>query len=165
MSLYDTRQSLIDAAGESAVTAISVYKLTRHRQCLIVSIHYRSLHTWTMAFPHPVNFIPVPRRETSETARDGYKRLKDVYIPTRDGSELCCNIYLPTNSTARSFPVLLTIGPYGKDVHFSEFGKPQTDMYASMAKAITPLGPDACFETPDPIVWASRMMLHNNCKG
>ena len=116
-----------------------------------------------MAFPHPASFKTVPRRKTKETARQGYKRLQDVYIPTRDGSELCANIYLPTNSTTSSFPVLLTIGPYGKDIHFSEFGKPQTDMYANMAKTITPLGPDACFETPDPIVWVSRMWLRSNC--
>lgn len=94
----------------------------------------------------------MPRRKTEETTRDGYKRLKDIYIPTRDGSELCCNVYLPTNSTAQAFPVLLTIGPYGKDIYFSEFSKPQTDVYANKAKAIIPLGPDACFETPDPIV-------------
>ena len=109
-----------------------------------------------MSFPYPGAFQSVPRRKIEETARDGYKRMKDVYIPTRDGSELCGNVYLPANSNAQKFPVLLTIGPYGKDIHFAEFGKPETDMYANMAKAITPLGPDACFETPDPIVWVSH---------
>ncbi|KAJ4315570.1 hypothetical protein N0V94_005884 [Neodidymelliopsis sp. IMI 364377] len=109
-----------------------------------------------MPFPHPGDFQTVPRRQTEETVRDGYKRIKDVYIPTRDGSELCCNVYLPTVAEAQEFPVLLTIGPYGKDIHFAEFGKPETDMYANMAKAITPLGPDACFETPDPVVWSKQ---------
>ncbi|KAH6643574.1 Alpha/Beta hydrolase protein [Boeremia exigua] len=106
-----------------------------------------------MSFPHPGAFETVPRRETEEVHRDGYKLIKDVYISTRDGSELCGNVYLPTNTDVQKFPVLLTMGPYGKDIHFSEFGKPKTDMYANMAKAISPLGPDACFETPDPIVW------------
>ena len=111
-----------------------------------------------MSFPHPRTFQAVPRRQTEETIRDGYKRIRDVYIPTRDGSELCGNVYLPTNTDAQKSPVLLTIGPYGKDIHFAEFGKPETDMYANMAKAITPLGPDACFETPDPIVWVSALV-------
>ncbi|KAF9699442.1 hypothetical protein EKO04_002478 [Ascochyta lentis] len=106
-----------------------------------------------MSFPHPRNFQTVPRRKAEVTIRDGYKRIKDVYIPTRDGSELCGNVYLPTNTDVQKFPVLLSIGPYGKDIHFAEFGKPETDMYANMAKAIVPLGPDACFETPDPILW------------
>ena len=110
-----------------------------------------------MSFPHPGDFQKVPRRQTEEVPRDGYKRLKDIYIPTRDGSELCCNVYLPTGRENTKFPVLLTMGPYGKDVHFADFGKPATDMYANMAKAITPLGPDACFETPDPIIWVSML--------
>lgn len=108
-----------------------------------------------MSFPHPKDFQTVPRRKTEETIRNGYKRLKDVYIPTRDGSVICCNVYLPLRDKPETFPVLLTLGPYGKDIHFSEFGLPHTDMYSNMAKAIEPLGPDACFETPDPIIWVS----------
>lgn len=111
-----------------------------------------------MAFPHPKDFVTVPRRKTKETARDGYRSIQDVYIPTRDGSELCRNIYLPLEGKSERFPALLTLGPYGKDVYFSEFGKPLTDMYANMAKAIQPLGPDACFETPDPTVWVSQLI-------
>lgn len=108
------------------------------------------------------DFQSVQRRETQTTARDGYSLVKDVYIPTRDGSELCANIYLPSpqgSAQEQKFPILLTIGPYGKDIHFSDFGKPFTDMYANMAKAIEPLGPDACFETPDPVVWVSRIIV------
>ncbi|KAJ5037613.1 Alpha/Beta hydrolase protein [Bipolaris maydis] len=95
----------------------------------------------------------VPRRKTEEDIRDGYKRIKDIYIPTRDDSVICCNVYLPLRDNPEKFPVLLTLGPYGKDIHFSEFGLPHTDMYSNMAKAIEPLGPDACFETPDPVIW------------
>lgn len=101
------------------------------------------------------SFPDLPLRKPESKAQDGYVRLKDVYIPTRDGSVLCANVYLPTvDDQSTKFPSLLSLGPYGKDVHFSDFGKPKTDMYANMAKAI-PLGPDACFETPDPIVWVS----------
>ncbi|KAH7043332.1 Alpha/Beta hydrolase protein [Macrophomina phaseolina] len=103
------------------------------------------------------SFPELPLRQTERKVQDGYVRLKDVYIPTRDGSVLCANIYLPTvDEKSAKFPCLLTLGPYGKDVHFAEFGKPQTDMYANMAKAISPLGPDACFEVPDPIVWCKE---------
>ncbi|KAJ5035271.1 Alpha/Beta hydrolase protein [Bipolaris maydis] len=106
-----------------------------------------------MSFPHPKDFQAVPRRKTEEDIRDGYKRIKDIYIPTRDDSVICCNVYLPLRDNPEKFPVLLTLGPYGKDIHFSEFGLPHTDMYSNMAKAIEPLGPDACFETPDPVIW------------
>lgn len=112
-----------------------------------------------MSFPCPKEFQTVPRRKTEETICDGYKRFKDVYIPTKDGSAICCNIYLPLRDNFERFPVLLTLGPYGKDIHFSSFGQPETDMYSNMAKAINPLGPDACFETPDPIVWVSLLKL------
>ncbi|KAK4044336.1 Alpha/Beta hydrolase protein [Parachaetomium inaequale] len=109
-----------------------------------------------MSFPHPGDFETAPRRKTEETIRDGYKRIKDVYIPTREGSEICCNVYLPLRDQPEKFPVLLTLGPYGKDIHFSEFGLPHTDMYSNMAKDIEPLGPDACFETPDPVLWCKE---------
>ena len=109
-----------------------------------------------MPFPCPKDFQTVPRRKTEETIRDGYIRRTDIYIPTRDGSAICCNVYLPVRDKGDKFPVLLTLGPYGKDIHFSEFGVPYTEMYANMAKDIQPLGPDACFETPDPAVWVSN---------
>ncbi|KAF1980313.1 alpha/beta-hydrolase [Bimuria novae-zelandiae CBS 107.79] len=110
-----------------------------------------------MSFPHPKNFQTVPRRKTEEIIRDGYKRVRDVYVPTRDGSVICCNVYLPLRDNPEKFPVLLTLGPYGKDIHFSEFGLPHTDMYSNMAKAISHfVTADACFETPDPIIWCKE---------
>jgi hypothetical protein len=106
-----------------------------------------------------MSFSTAPlRRQTEITVRDGYRRFKDVYIPMRDGAVLCANVYLPIaddRETAK-YPTLLSLGPYGKDVHFPEFGKPHTDMYADMAKAISPMGLDACFETPDPITWVTQ---------
>ncbi|KAF2659344.1 alpha/beta-hydrolase [Lophiostoma macrostomum CBS 122681] len=109
-----------------------------------------------MSFPHPEQFKTVPRRKTEEVSRDGYKLIRDVYIPLRDGGEICANVYLPTRDQPGKFPVLVTLGPYGKDIFFGNYGKPHTDMYANMAQAIKPLGPDACFECPDPIVWAKE---------
>jgi predicted acyl esterase len=43
------------------------------------------------------------RRTSEETIRDGYERIKDVYIPLRDGSELCANVYLPTRERPEKF--------------------------------------------------------------
>ncbi|KAF2844767.1 alpha/beta-hydrolase [Plenodomus tracheiphilus IPT5] len=109
-----------------------------------------------MSFPYPKKFKTVPRRKTEEAVRDGYKRIQNVYIPMRDGGEICSNVYLPLRDTEEQFPVILSMGPYGKDIHFSEYGLPDTDMYANMSKAIEPLGPDACFEMPDPVVWCKE---------
>ena len=44
---------------------------------------------------------------------------KDIDIPVRDGTVLKGNLFKP-NKTGQ-FPVLLSLGPYGKDVHLSEF--------------------------------------------
>ncbi|KAM6505380.1 hypothetical protein FSOLCH5_014600 [Fusarium solani] len=66
------------------------------------------------------------------------------------------NHLLPLRDSSEKFPVPLTIGPYGNDLHFSDFCRPQADMYANMAKDIKPLGAGACFETPDPIIWSKE---------
>jgi len=99
--------------------------------------------------------LPLPKRETVKFTREGlYIRLKDVYIPTRDGSELCADVFLPLSTEQGvTVPVLLSMCPYGKDVHALEWGLPQTDMYAKMNSKIKPLGPDAALEALDPFVW------------
>lgn len=99
--------------------------------------------------------LPLPKRQTVTSKRDGlYFRLKDVYIPTRDGSELCADIFLPLSTEqGAKVPTLLSMCPYGKDVHALDWGLPQTDMYAKMNMKIKPLGPDAALEALDPLVW------------
>ena len=78
---------------------------------------------------------------------------KDVGIPVRDGAVLRANVFRP--ETAGRFPVLMTFGPYGKDVHLSEFmpeawealrGRHPEILAASSCKYLV-------FETPDPEVW------------
>ena len=100
-------------------------------------------------------FLLLPRRQTVKSQRENlYSRLKDVYIPTRDGSELCADIFLPLiTEQGTKVPALLSLCPYGKDVHALEWGLPQTDMYAKMNSKIKPLGPDAALEALDPLVW------------
>jgi predicted acyl esterase len=44
---------------------------------------------------------------------------RDVAIPMRDGSPLYANIYRPGDSDR--YPVVMTVGPYGKDLHFGDF--------------------------------------------
>lgn len=99
--------------------------------------------------------LPLPRRQTVKTKRENlYWRIKDAYLPTRDGSELCADIFLPLSTEEGvKVPALLSMCPYGKDVHALEWGLPQTDIYAKMNSKIKNLGPDAAFEALDPLVW------------
>jgi len=78
---------------------------------------------------------------------------KDVAVPMRDGAVLRANVFRPDDSG--QFPVLMTFGPYGKDVHLSQF-MPEAwdhlnDRYPEILKA------SSCkylvFETPDPEMW------------
>ncbi|KAI5926503.1 Alpha/Beta hydrolase protein [Camillea tinctor] len=89
---------------------------------------------------------------------DGYSRTKHVYIPMRDGTKLCADLFLPFSASKQGgrVPVICSLGPYGKDVHASTFGLPRTPIYAEMYKHIKPLGPDACFELCDPLVWTKE---------
>ncbi|KAL1960624.1 hypothetical protein VTO42DRAFT_7203 [Malbranchea cinnamomea] len=99
-----------------------------------------------------------PRRRKYQTIQsdvEGYTRIKHVYIPMRDGVELCANIFLPFSASkhGEKVPVICTLGAYGKDVHATKFGLPNTPMYSQMFKHIRPLGPDACFELCEPMIW------------
>lgn len=57
--------------------------------------------------------------DTYEKSNYFYSILKlTTKIPLRDGGYLSANIYRP--DADGQFPVLLTIGPYGKDTHYLE---------------------------------------------
>ena len=43
--------------------------------------------------------------------------VKEVYIPTRDGSQLYTKIFTPSKSSKSSFPILLIRTPYGTPAH------------------------------------------------
>ncbi|KAF5703326.1 acyl esterase [Fusarium mundagurra] len=89
---------------------------------------------------------------------EGYTRIKHEFISMRDGVKLCADVFLPFSASkdGQKVPVICSLGPYGKDVHASSFGLPQTHIYAEMYKDIKPLGPDACFELCDPFVWCQE---------
>ena len=72
---------------------------------------------------------------------------RDVEITMRDGTILRANVYRPLSGG--QYPVLVTIGPYGKDIHFNDFN-PQA--YARIAEH----GPHMNWETPNPDWWVPR---------
>ncbi len=78
---------------------------------------------------------------------------KNVLVPMRVGDTLRANVFRPVANGR--YPVILTLGPYGKDVHIRQF-MPSAWAYI---EARTPeiLQHSSCrylvFETPDPEVW------------
>lgn len=98
-----------------------------------------------------------PRPKTQSSLFEGYALLKDVYIPMRDGVELCADVFLPlsTSQSGTRVPAICSMGVHGKDVHPLQFGQPHTSIYTDMYENIKPLGPHACFELVDPIVWVN----------
>jgi len=79
---------------------------------------------------------------------------KDVAVPMRDGALLRANVFRP--GASGKFPVLMTLGPYGKDVHLSQFMPEAWEALQRRHPEI--LKASSCkylvFETPDPEMWA-----------
>ena len=79
---------------------------------------------------------------------------KDVAVPMRDGATLRCNVFRP--EAPGRYPVLMTLGPYGKDVHLSQFMPEAWEALKRRHPEI--LEASSCkylvFETPDPEMWA-----------
>ena len=44
---------------------------------------------------------------------------RDAEVPMRDGAKLWANVFRP--EAEGQYPVLMTLGPYGKDLHFSDY--------------------------------------------
>jgi putative CocE/NonD family hydrolase len=78
---------------------------------------------------------------------------QNAEVPMRDGAILRANVYRP-DADAR-FPVLMTFGPYGKDVPLREFIQEAWDRLNQTYPEI--LAASSCkhlvFERPDPEVW------------
>ena len=78
---------------------------------------------------------------------------KDVAVPMRDGAVLRANVFRPKGEGR--FPVLMTFGPYGKDVHIEQFMPPAWELITTRHPEI--MAASSCkhlvFETPDPEVW------------
>ena len=78
---------------------------------------------------------------------------KDLAVPMRDGASLHANVFRP--AAPGRFPVLMTLGPYGKDVHLSQFMPEAWEALKRRHPEI--LKASSCkylvFETPDPEMW------------
>jgi predicted acyl esterase len=72
---------------------------------------------------------------------------KDVSIKIRDGSVLCANVFRPADSG--QFPVIMTLGPYPKDIHFSKW---VPGAYENLPEK----GPYMHWETVNPEWWVPQ---------
>lgn len=62
-----------------------------------------------------------PLKDTSTVDATSYEYVfkKNVTIPFRVGGAIRCNTYSPkSDKLDEKFPVIVTYGPYGKDVHY-----------------------------------------------
>ncbi|KAF2113752.1 X-Pro dipeptidyl-peptidase protein [Lophiotrema nucula] len=71
-----------------------------------------------------------------------------VPLKTSSGGIVRVNVYRPKTSTTDKVPVLLTYGPYGKDIHYKDFHP----------KSFSEVNPEhhsehSAWETPDPGFW------------
>ncbi len=78
---------------------------------------------------------------------------KDLGVPMRDGALLRANVFRPR--AEGRYPVIMTLGPYGKDVHLSQF---MPEAWGALQRRHPEiLAASSCryltFETPDPERW------------
>jgi len=69
---------------------------------------------------------------------------QDVAIPTRDGGTICANVFRPAEAGA--FPVIMTMGPYPKDIPFEQWNPVAW-------RHLPEHGPHMHWETVDPDWW------------
>ena len=60
---------------------------------------------------------------------------KDVSIPLRDGGTVVADVFRPAE--AGTFPVIITLGPYPKDIHFSEWNPVAWEGFRSGGRTCT----------------------------
>lgn len=84
----------------------------------------------------------------ADTSTDlGLTLHKDVAVPTRDGTVLRADVFRPTEPGR--YPVIMTHGPYGKDIHFENFNP---TAYALIEER----GPFMNWETVNPEWWVPQ---------
>ncbi|HXP75049.1 MAG TPA: CocE/NonD family hydrolase, partial [Stellaceae bacterium] len=92
---------------------------------------------------------------------------KNVGIAMRDGAVLRANVFRP--KAEGKFPVLMTFGPYGKEVPLREFMDEAWNRLKQSYPEI--LQASSCkylvFETPDPEVWVpdGYVLIRVDCRG
>ena len=88
---------------------------------------------------------------TVDTQSFDYIYEQDVTIPLRSSSGIVrCNVYRPKNENTK-VPVLMTYGPYGKDIPYSDF-------HPASFSEVNPehKSEHSAWETPDPRYWTSH---------
>ncbi|KAF7891126.1 uncharacterized protein EAF02_001451 [Botrytis sinoallii] len=90
--------------------------------------------------------------EVIEDKENGLIFEKNVSIPLKASDlPVRCNVYRPIAPEGAKFPVLVTYGPYGKDIPYDNF----------FAKSFSEVNPEhkskySAWETPDPVFWTSK---------
>lgn len=60
--------------------------------------------------------------ETTDSKSYSYVFRQNVSVGLSNGGQIRCNIYLPKTGTANErYPVLITYGPYGKDIPYEQY--------------------------------------------
>ncbi|PMD19588.1 alpha/beta-hydrolase [Hyaloscypha hepaticicola] len=88
--------------------------------------------------------------EVTNDPENGLIFEKNVSIPRAGTFPIRCNVYRPIAEGER-FPVLVTYGPYGKDISYSNF-------HASSFSEVNPEHKSkySAWETPDPVFWTKN---------
>ncbi|KAB1139652.1 CocE/NonD family hydrolase [Streptomyces luteolifulvus] len=81
------------------------------------------------------------------TAPSPFTLDKDIAVPVRDGTVLRADVFRP--SSPGRYPVIMTHGPYGKDIHFEDFN-------AGAYSIIDEHGPYMNWETVNPEWWVPQ---------
>ncbi|KDN71018.1 putative X-Pro dipeptidyl-peptidase C-terminal non-catalytic domain-containing protein [Colletotrichum sublineola] len=91
--------------------------------------------------------------EITEDTENGLTFMKNVSIPLKDSPlPIRANVYLPLSADkAARYPVLVTYGPYGKDIPYESF----------FPKSFSEVSPEqkskySAWETPDPVFWTKQ---------
>ncbi|KAK4119835.1 alpha/beta-hydrolase [Parathielavia appendiculata] len=73
---------------------------------------------------------------------------QNATVPLKSSGVVRCNVYRP--KTADPVPVLVTYGPYGKDIHYKDFTPKYSEVNPRHRSA------HSAWETPDPGYWAEH---------
>ncbi|KAL1897608.1 hypothetical protein Sste5346_003914 [Sporothrix stenoceras] len=94
--------------------------------------------------------IPIKDLHTADDTSFDYIVEQNATIKLKSSEGLVrCNVYRP--KTSDKVPVLVTYGPYGKDVYYGEF-------YSNSFNEVNPehRSEHSCWETPDPKFWTAK---------
>ncbi|KAF4625091.1 hypothetical protein G7Y89_g13077 [Cudoniella acicularis] len=101
-------------------------------------------------------------RDLLEVHRDEENSLifeKNVSIPLRNSDlPVRCNVYRPLESNEKKFPVLVTYGPYGKDIPYATFHAGSFNEVNTQHKSKY-----SAWETPDPVFWTRNGYVVVRC--